>query len=249
VLRRSPHAPPPDDPAPMFDSNPGNTFGTQVAELAGFGLAYLHVVEEDGAPESGPRFDIGGFRNLWNGPYIVNGNYDYSRAMKAIADGRADFVSFGKLFLANPDLPLGFARSAPLNVPDRGAFYGADDRGYIDHPFLEEPTLRCGNLFWQPVGARNTLPSLAIVQRRRPAVSRATPPNLVLDMRPDRESLQGGAVSQERSWLFHWAKTKLSLVLGLLMLTFGFLKFVSPTIDGWFHVQIQHKATCHTRRF
>ena len=123
----------------MFDSNPGKTFGTLVTELAGFNLAYLHVVEEDGTPESGPRFDIGGLRNLWNGTYIVNGNYDYGRAMKVIAEGRADFVSFGKLFLANPDLPLRFARSAPLNIPDRGSFYGGDDRGYIDYPFLEEP--------------------------------------------------------------------------------------------------------------
>ena len=123
----------------MFDSDPGKTFGPLVSELASFGLAYLHVVEEDGAPESGRRFDIGTLRNLWNGPYIVNGNYDSSRAMEAIADGRADFVSFGKLFLANPDLPLRFARSAPLNVPDRGSFYGGDDRGYIDYPFLDEP--------------------------------------------------------------------------------------------------------------
>jgi N-ethylmaleimide reductase len=123
----------------MGDSDPGKTFGTLVTELAGFGLAYLHVVEEDGAPESRRRFDIGSLRNLWNGPYIVNGNYDSSRAMKAIADRRADFVSFGKLFLANPDLPLRFARSAPLNVPNRGSFYGGDDRGYIDYPFLEEP--------------------------------------------------------------------------------------------------------------
>src|SRR5262245_673741 len=58
-------------------------------------------------------------------------------------------------------------------------------------------------------------------------------------MRLDRESLKGGAVSQERSRLFRSAKTSLSLVLGLLMFTFGFLKFVNPTIDGWFHVQIQ----------
>ena len=123
----------------MFDSNPGRTFGTLVTELTGFDLAYLHVVEEDGAPESGPRFDIGDLRHLWNGPYIANGNYDESRAMNVIADGRADFVSFGKLFLANPDLPLRFARNAPLNEPDRGSFYGGDDCGYIDYPFLEEP--------------------------------------------------------------------------------------------------------------
>lgn len=123
----------------MRDSDPGKTFGTLVTELTGLSLAYLHVVEEDGAPESGPRFDIGGLRHLWNGPYIVNGNYDGTRAMKVLADGRAEFVSFGKWFLANPDLPLRFARSAPLNMPDRGSFYGGGDHGYIDYPFLEEP--------------------------------------------------------------------------------------------------------------
>jgi N-ethylmaleimide reductase len=129
----------------MSDSNPGQTFGTLVTELADSGLAYLHVVEEDGAPESGPPFDIDVLRKLWTGPYIVNGQYDDRRAMRAIADGRADFVSFGKSFLANPDLPLRFARRAPLNVPDRSSFYGGDDRGYIDYPFLEEQSLRCGD--------------------------------------------------------------------------------------------------------
>src|SRR5215831_3043462 len=65
-------------------------------------------------------------------------------------------------------------------------------------------------------------------------------------MRPDRESLQGGAVSQERSRLFRSAMTRLSLVLGLLMFTFGFLKFVNPTVDGWFHVQIQQSHLPHS---
>ena len=53
-------------------------------------------------------------------------------------------------------------------------------------------------------------------------------------------------MSQERSRLFHWAKTRLSVVLGLLMLTFGVLKCVSPTIDGWFHVQIQQSHLPHS---
>ena len=52
-------------------------------------------------------------------------------------------------------------------------------------------------------------------------------------------------MSQESSRSLHWAKTRLSLVLGLLMLTFGVLKFVSPTIDGWFHVQIQQSHLPH----
>jgi hypothetical protein len=53
-------------------------------------------------------------------------------------------------------------------------------------------------------------------------------------------------VSQERSRLFRLATTRLSLVLGLLMFTFGFLKFVIPTIDGWFHVQIQQSHLPHS---
>ena len=53
-------------------------------------------------------------------------------------------------------------------------------------------------------------------------------------------------MSQERSRLLRSAKTRLSLVLGLLMFTFGFLKFVSPTIDGWFHVQIQQSHLPHS---
>ena len=53
-------------------------------------------------------------------------------------------------------------------------------------------------------------------------------------------------MSQERSRLFRSAKTRLSLFLGLLMLTFGFLKFVNPTVDGWFHVQIQQSHLPHS---
>ena len=53
-------------------------------------------------------------------------------------------------------------------------------------------------------------------------------------------------MSQERRRLFRSAKTRLSLFLGLLMLTFGFLKFVNPTIDGWFHVQIQQSHLPHS---
>jgi hypothetical protein len=50
---------------------------------------------------------------------------------------------------------------------------------------------------------------------------------------------QKGAVCQARSRLFPSVKTRLSLFLGLLMFTFGFLKFVNPTIGRWFHMQIQ----------
>ena len=53
-------------------------------------------------------------------------------------------------------------------------------------------------------------------------------------------------MNQERRWVFRSAKTRLSLVLGSLMFTFGLLKFVNPTIDGWFHVQIQQSHLPHS---
>lgn len=51
---------------------------------------------------------------------------------------------------------------------------------------------------------------------------------------------------QKTDRLFIWAETRLSVVLGLLMLTFGCLKFLNSTIDGWFHVQIQQSHLPHS---
>ena len=50
--------------------------------------------------------------------------------------GAADAVAFGRLFIANPDLPERFRRGAPLNRYDRSTFYGGDARGYTDYPAL-----------------------------------------------------------------------------------------------------------------
>ena len=50
----------------------------------------------------------------------------------------------------------------------------------------------------------------------------------------------------ERIQSLRSAKTKLAPLLGLLMLTFGLLKVVNATIDGWFHVQIQQSHLPHS---
>lgn len=47
-------------------------------------------------------------------------------------------VAYGRLFLANPDLPLRFALSKPLNRYDRNTFYSNGAKGYIDYPILDE---------------------------------------------------------------------------------------------------------------
>jgi N-ethylmaleimide reductase len=55
-----------------------------------------------------------------------------------VGAGHADAVAFGRLFIANPDLPERFRRGAPLNRYDRSTFYRGDARGYTDYPSLPQ---------------------------------------------------------------------------------------------------------------
>lgn len=123
----------------IADSDPDTTFGYVARQLNAYGLAYLHVVETDmDGSTSAQTFDRRKLRNAFRGTYIANGGYDKARATDAIADGDADFIAFGAPFISNPDLVERFALDAPLTEPDRETFYGGDERGYIDYPFLDE---------------------------------------------------------------------------------------------------------------
>ena len=122
----------------MRDSNPEATFSRVVELLNPYGLAYLHVTEmgKDAPGAAGPSFDPGTLRKLWQGVYMTNSGYDRDSATAAVANGGADLVAFGVLYIANPDLAERFAQNAPLNSPDPGTFYGGTEKGYTDYPFL-----------------------------------------------------------------------------------------------------------------
>ena len=77
-------------------------------------------------------------RRIYNGTLIINGGYGKESGEKAISEHAADLVAFGVPFLANPDLVERYRRNAPLNEPDQDTFYGGDEKGYNDYPFLEE---------------------------------------------------------------------------------------------------------------
>lgn len=128
----------------MKDSHPRQTFRTAVAHLNKYSLGYLHIVEQNDSPNAGPDFDLDELRQLRKGTLILNGGYDRMRAERAIASERADYVSFGKLFISNPDLPERLEKGSHLNEYDRSTFYGGGERGYTDYPFLD--TLRTNSL-------------------------------------------------------------------------------------------------------
>ncbi len=126
----------------MYDSQPHLTFGYVAKQLNRFGLAYLHVVGSrygDGAypVHSLQPFEERMLREAFKGTYMANAGYDRDRALAALQSGEADLIAFGALFIANPDLPLRLARNASLNVPDVSTFYGGDEKGYTDYPFLD----------------------------------------------------------------------------------------------------------------
>ena len=121
----------------MQDSDPDTTFGYVAKKLGVLKLAYLHVVEMDqSGVTTGQSVDFHRLRDLFGGIYMVCGCYTYERATAALAKGEADLIAFGRLFIANPDLPKRFAKGAPLNVPHPETFYGGTEKGYTDYPSL-----------------------------------------------------------------------------------------------------------------
>ncbi len=132
-IRLSPVSPAND----AVDSAPDNVFFPLVRELDKRGLAFIHVIEgSTGAARDNAPFDYAGLRKSFRGAYMANNGYTREMAIEAVAAGRADLVSFGKAFIANPDLVERLRRDAPLNDLDRKTLYGGDARGYTDYPAL-----------------------------------------------------------------------------------------------------------------
>jgi N-ethylmaleimide reductase len=119
----------------IHDSDPQALFN-YVAEVLNLKqLGYLHVVEGGFMGEHAVDYDQ--IRQRFTGKYMANLGYDREKAEAAIASGHADLVSFGTLFLANPDLVARFRAGAELNTPDQDTFYGGDEHGYTDYPFMD----------------------------------------------------------------------------------------------------------------
>ncbi len=128
----------------MEDSDRTATFKYVVDALNTFELAYFHLMEPNQwGTDTG--LDAAFFRPIFKGLLMVNGDYNREKANQILKSGMADLISFGRLFIANPDLPQRFAVNASLNEPDSSTFYDGDERGYTDYPFLNrEPFLAEG---------------------------------------------------------------------------------------------------------
>ncbi|KAL2536964.1 12-oxophytodienoate reductase 2 [Forsythia ovata] len=128
------------------DSDP-DALGLYMAKaLNKFNILYLHMIEprvigskvlewvENDAPNR-----LLPMRKAFKNTFIAAGGYNRNMANQAIADNYADLIAFGRLFLANPDLPKRYELDAPLNKYNRSTFYIPNPVvGYTDYPFLQE---------------------------------------------------------------------------------------------------------------
>jgi N-ethylmaleimide reductase len=124
----------------MFDSNPLEIFSYLALELNKLKLGYLHMIERVSEPQIVPpeeRF-APRIREIFDGTFILNGGYDAKKGNEAIRNKDADLISYGSLFLANPDLPERFKKNAPLNSPDIKTYYAGEEKGYTDYPTLQK---------------------------------------------------------------------------------------------------------------
>jgi N-ethylmaleimide reductase len=115
----------------ILDDNPAETYTALVKAISPMGLAYLHVLRSAPLPNV---FEL--LRPLFRGPFLAGGAFERETGNAALAEGAADFIVFGKLFLANPDLPARFEQRASLNPFEVSTFYTPGPKGYTDYPSL-----------------------------------------------------------------------------------------------------------------
>lgn len=125
------HLAPRADSHSMGDADLPRTFEYLARRLGERKIAFICAREYIGPDRLGPKL-----KAAFGGVYIANEKFSYETAEQAVEAGEVDAVAFGKLFIANPDLPQRFALRAPLNEPKVPQFYAGGPEGYTDYPSL-----------------------------------------------------------------------------------------------------------------
>ncbi len=125
------HLSPRGDGQSCADSDAAATFGYVATELGRRGIAFLCTRESQDEPRLAPAL-----KAAFGGVLIANQGLDLVSGQALLDEGSADAVAYGKLFIANPDLPARFASKAELNAWNGATFYAPGAEGYVDYPAL-----------------------------------------------------------------------------------------------------------------
>ncbi|WP_175710325.1 alkene reductase [Burkholderia ambifaria] len=127
------HLAPRGDAHTMGDSDPAATFGYVARELGRRKIAFIFTRESYSGDHLSPHL-----KGAFGGPLIANEQFTLESAQDTLASGNADAIAWGKLFIANPDLPRRLELGAPLNKPVPETFYAEGETGYTDYPALSD---------------------------------------------------------------------------------------------------------------
>lgn len=130
------HLAPRADSHNMGDSNLPATFGYVAEQLGRRKIAFLFARERQGEGRIGPDL-----KKAFGGPFIANQMLTRDQGQALLDAGEADAISWGALYIANPDLVRRFRENAPLNEPNLATYYSPGPGGYTDYPFLEPQAL------------------------------------------------------------------------------------------------------------
>ncbi|WP_180176159.1 MULTISPECIES: alkene reductase [unclassified Acinetobacter] len=129
------HLAPRGDEHDMGDVNPKETFGYVMQELGKRQIAFFFTREY--LADDSISLEMKARSN--SVPYIANMRLSREDALELLASGKAEAVSFGKAYIANPDLFERLVEDEPLNELKLENMIGTDvAEGYIDYPFLNK---------------------------------------------------------------------------------------------------------------
>jgi 2,4-dienoyl-CoA reductase-like NADH-dependent reductase (Old Yellow Enzyme family) len=115
----------------MGDSDPKALFSYVASSLSERGVAFIFAREHEGPGSLGLHL-----KKIFGGHYIANEGFTRESAEAILKRGEADSVAFGRLFIANPDLPARFLKQTSLNELNAATLYGSTGEGYTDYPSL-----------------------------------------------------------------------------------------------------------------
>lgn len=118
----------------IHDDDPAETYAALLEAATPMDLAYLHLIRLDVPQVDGLAVAKAHYR----GRLILNEGIDFAEGQMVVEQGIADAVSFGRPFIANPDLVRRFRTGAPLAPFDAKTLYSPGPAGYTDYPALVE---------------------------------------------------------------------------------------------------------------
>ncbi|HEY9440384.1 MAG TPA: alkene reductase, partial [Streptomyces sp.] len=116
------------------DTDVPELYGALLTELARLGLGYVHLEATSGEDV------LLGLRRVWPGTLIVNPSVPMEPKQTGRDDAErwlelgAELISFGRAFIANPDLVERLRTGVPIAPVDEATYYQGGDAGYLTYP-------------------------------------------------------------------------------------------------------------------